>query len=1431
MPPSCSKTLDNLFGPRVDPCRRTFDFTITFEEVLAISLSAVFLFLGTCRIIYLHSRRKKLQDFTILKIKLIISFLNSALQIALINFWLRASPVSTRSTIPSAILSLLDSFMLLVLSPIEHTKTIKPSALLSAYLTFSILWDAARTRSLWQSSEAQRIAGVFSASLAVRFILLILESWPKSEALNAGDRRLSPEETSSIFGKSVFAWLNQLIIRGYKRPLSMDDLYPMPKNLCAVRLSERFLRSWDITHGNHRLMITIMKTLKWPLIAPVLPRLTLVAFTVSQPLLIKRVIEFLDEPENSDTKDIGYSLIGAYVIVYSGLAFSTAWYYYHTWRFVTMIRGCLVSTIYKKTLSTESSAVNDSASVTLMSSDVERVAIAVRTVHEVWANFIQIGIAVFLMQQQLGLAFVAPVALAVCSSVAAIGVSATAGKRQAMWMKAIERRIADTSYFMGRNKNIKLLGLGHYISRNIQALRAKEIQSASHFRVITVCTNALGYAPLLFCPVVAFATFTGVAKESGRVLDTARMFTSYSLILLVASPLGTLLQSFPRLASAYHCTRRIQDYLIAESWHDKRLMISRGVPENLDKPAQTTQNDKIIVSIDDADIGLERGKAPILRNINFNIQSCKLTMVIGPVASGKSTLLKALLGEVECLKGVVRISSTSIGFCDQVPWLTNTTIREHITGVSDFAAGWYKKVVHACVLDEIWQFPNGDQSILGSDGVTLSGGQRHRVAIARAVYSASELIILDDILSGLDNKTQSELFSRLLGPTGLLRKNKITVVLATHAVQFIPYADYIIALSPGGTILKQGHFDDFRGTESYLHSMPLQSTSKVRLAVEETCAPVIVLESKQEQIALVNRENPDKRHSRNSLAWKYYFQSVGWRISTTFFLMEFLYALFSTFSQIWLKWWSHASNMRDRQYSIYPSVYALLQVLAMVTLVEVARYGLLKIVTSSGTRLHRILLNTTLAAPLPFLNSIDIGRTLNRFSQDMQLIDVELPVALVNVATCGFLFVGQITIVVIASYYIAVALPVIFGALYLLQKFYLRTSRQLRMLDLEARAPLFTHFTESLKGLATIRAFRWVHSHEQKNLRLLDVSQKPYYLLFCIQQWLVLSLDLMSAGFAVLLIGLVVALRDKTSPGFTGAALVNLMSINTLLAEVVNYWTQLETSMASVTRIRRFALDTPSENLPCEVFPPPTEWPQRGKIEICDVSASYGNNHARALDHISISILPGEKVGICGRSGSGKSSLVLTLFRMLDITAGSLTVDGIDLATIPRHIVRSRFNAIPQEPFLLRGSARTNMDPYGTSSDAAIAAALARVGLWDVVELGGGLDAEMREDMLSQGQRQLACLARALLRKSKLVVLDEVTSSVDIQTEQLLQTIIRDEFKGCTVIAVAHRLKTIMGFDRIVVLDQGRIVECDTPTTLLKRPSTFKTMFELSEAN
>ncbi len=489
----------------------------------------------------------------------------------------------------------------------------------------------------------------------------------------------------------------------------------------------------------------------------------------------------------------------------------------------------------------------------------------------------------------------------------------------------------------------------------------------------------------------------------------------------------------------------------------------------------------------------------------------------------------------------------------------------------------------------------------------------------------------------------------------------------------------------------------------------------------------------------------------------------------------------------------------------------------------------LTLIPRSAKFFHGQLLDTVDNAPLYFFTSTDVGEIVNRFSQDLGVIDMELPLAGLIFANNSCTAVIQAIMVCISTSYFAIVLPFVLFAMYILQKFYLRTSRQIRLMDLEAKAPLYSNFLETLSGLVTIRAFGWTKEMEDRNMALLDISQRPFYLLFCIQRWLTLVVDLMVAALAVILVAMIVRFRHTASAGFVGVALINIMSFNQTISVVIQHWTAVETSIGAISRIKSFVDSTPSENLPQEIQQVPEEWPSNGSIVVSEITASYSFDQKSALEEINLCIPAGQKFGICGPSGSGKSSFVALLFHMLEINSGSITIDGIDISTMPRKMLRERLTVIPQDPIFLKGTIKQNLDPLDlVSSDSAAETALKTVGLWTTVADAGGLDIPMdAENLLSHGQRQLFCLARAMLRESKILVIDEATASVDLQTDELMQRIIAERFKDCTIIAVAHRLQTIRNFDRIAVFGNGRVVEYGEPDVLMAdEGSKFRALWD-----
>lgn len=957
---------------------------------------------------------------------------------------------------------------------------------------------------------------------------------------------------------------------------------------------------------------------------------------------------------------------------------------------------------------------------------------------------------------------------------------------------------------LGSMKRIKMCGLADTLFDNLHNLRVRELEISKSFRTLLIGSMFFAYTTPVIAPVLTFTVFSLVALRSNghSSLDTSKVFTSLSLFALLAEPLSSLIMAMNAFAGSSGCFDRIQVFLETPEHQDRRIK-PFGYDSDLGQSSQsdTSASDSLkwnekssasrvvpgtdramlsfpisnfdSVRIEDGSYGWETQNRALLSSVEMNVPQGKLTMIVGPVGCGKTTLLKAILGEVPALSGTIRLFAGDVSYCDQSPFHMNGTIRDTVTAFSEFDDRWYKSVLDACALNEdLRQMPLGDRTQIGNKGIALSGGQSQRLALARAVYSRHELCILDDVLSGLDMDTEQRVFHGLLGQDGLLRLQGTTTILASSSSKRLPFADHIVVLNEEGRVAEQGSFRELNATGGYVSSFELQPANWVVQSSEMTNLDQVLamatttkivyptLPPTKESIKVTEFEA--NKRTGDLAIYAYYGRSVGWFAVLVFIVAMSAYVFCISFPQIWLGWWADANASHpNQQLGYYLGIYAMLGVMGLASLIVSCWQIIITMVPQSGENFHKRLLKTVLAAPLTFFSTTDTGVTLNRFSQDLQLIDMDLPLSALNFVAAFILCLAQIILIGVSSIYAAISFPVCFLFVYLIQKFYLRTSRQLRFLDLEAKSPLYSMFSETIAGLTTVRAFGWQRSLEAKNSHLLDQSQRPFYLLFAVQRWLQLVLDLLVAAMAIMLMSLITGLRGMISGTFVGIALLNVILFSQNLKLVLQYWTMLETHIGAVSRIRNFTSTTSPEDSPQETAALPPDWPAQGAIEFSSVSAGYDNDRM-VLKDLTLSIQGGQKVGICGRTGSGKSSLILTLFRMLELRTGRVKVDGIDLSTIPRQEVRSRIIGLPQDIFLLNGSVRLNIDPYGRATDKSIIAALQDVRLWEGIQGKGGLDIDVEDVNLSHGQKQLLCLAQALLRQSSILVLDEATSRYEL---------------------------------------------------------------------
>ncbi|KAK6956896.1 hypothetical protein Daesc_002178 [Daldinia eschscholtzii] len=1389
---ACANANDQSLGPSVLGCRGDFDFTVKFEQLFfVLTPSVIFILLSLWRV-YLLAQRPTIVDAPLLRlVKLVVLGLYTLLELSSLVIVTLFLFESDNVDIASSVLRLLTGFCMIGLSYFDHVKSARPSFLLDAYLFWTLLFDITQVRTFWLASQTRPeviLSAISTASLAIKVVILLLEIQRKPTWVNWDAKEHSPEETSSIFGLSVFFWLNRLFLDGYRKVLVIKDLYPLDQNISADRLSKRFTRKMSdarLTGYNPSLIKVLAQTLRMPLILPIPARLARIGFTFCQPFFINSLTTHLSQPESSFLANVRYGLVGASICIYFSIAISTAFYWYSHLRMLYMARACIVTAVYAK--ATEARE-NESAPLTLMSTDVERIMSGFKSLHDIWSNVIEVGLASWLLYNLLGSAFVAPIVIVLlCGS--GVGVIALFMDRgQRMWMAAVQKRVALTSSVIATMKSTKLSGLTDPIARVVKKLRVDELKAGQNFRSLLLAAGVFAYIPLLVSPAVTFA----VAQ---RNLDAAKLFTSVSYLLLMATPLNNLFQAFPLFVAALASLHRIDEFLQTKSRDDFRI-ISRESHDSTEKPSIDNSSGLSAVTIKNGSFGWEPDRM-ILKDINIEIPRGCLTVIVGPIASGKSSLCRALLGEIPYHRGTVAITGKleRVGYCNQTPFLFNGSIQENIVGYSPFDLERYAEVIDATMLGvDLETLPLKGMTNIGSNGTTLSGGQKQRVSLGRCLYLQSDLLVMDDVFSGLDADTEDLVFQRVFGANGILKRRGTTAVLCTHSVRYLPAAAHVIALAQDGSVAEQGMFDNLIANRSYIHSLGVKSSSLSLTDSDEiepgtsSLRPPPTLAREMPSLSPVLEGNNQERLMGDKAAYMVYLKSMGMALVTCLFILGVLFAFF---------WKS----------------------------------------------LHDDALRTLMRAPLSFLATTDQGIITNLFSQDLNLIDNDLPHAFLNVITAVLVAIGQAAVIAISSPFLAISYPFLVAVLYGIQKFYLRTSRQLRLLDLEAKSPLYTHFLDTSYGVVTLRAFGFISEHRKKNRFFLDTSQRPAYLLVMIQQWLGLVLNFVVAIVAVMLTSLATNLRSDS--GFTGASLVTLMGFGEMLKNVVTFYTLLETSLGAITRLKCFEKQAGSENKDWEDIIPPEEWPQKGQISFRRVSASYGTETraegpVMALKNIDLEISSGEKVAVCGRTGSGKSSLISLLMKLLDPaddTPENVFIDNTPLHRVDRLTLRRRIIAIPQDTvFLPDGSTfQENLDPFNVSSIADANDVLELVELGTFVRNCGGLKAGLIANKLSQGQRQLFSLARAILRRRArarslglggggteggILLLDEVSSSVDRETEKVMQRVISNEFKEYTVVAVSHHLDMIMDYDRVIVMDKGEIVEVGNPVNLAEETGT-----------
>ncbi|PYH61790.1 uncharacterized protein BO96DRAFT_380174 [Aspergillus niger CBS 101883] len=1352
---ACASDSDNVFGPRINPECRPFDFTLLFEDgFFGLLPAALFLVLVPHRLQVLRSSQVKLNSFQLALVKLILLIVLLVLHILYTALRVEDPDLHTRVGLASGVVNIIATGAAILLSFLEDQRSIKPSDLLVVYYSTEVLLSLPQLRSLWQIPTASvACRALWTTILVFNTGVLISESIHKPRFLRPLHQKTTREGILGFWGQSFFIWVLPVLQNGYSKVLGIDDIPEMDADQQAQLTQEELEKAWEARTGKHRLLRSTFYAYRRMFLSGFVPRICLTAFSFCQPFLITATIDYVQNDKTSESKRRGQAIVGAYVLVYLGWAISTAVYWRQTNRFNTKVRSGLIAMVFNQTSRLKASDINDSAAITLMGTDVERIVQSQKTIHETWATILEVGIAIWLLERQLLIACVVPAIIAI-GSVLAIGpISNRSGQSQKQWVECVQARVTGTSNMLRDIKSIKMLGLSRVMFQKVSNLRKIELKTSERFRKLLIWEIVISNVPTDFAPFATFAIYTIIAVATHhKTLLSSQAFTSLSLISLVTNPLLTFIQSVPAVRQAMACYLRIEEYCKKQTeLHNTRTgspapsATNDGIAVELQSVQPKSESETTSFSFERADIAWSDTSENKLHDITLRVGS-GITMLIGPVGSGKSTLLSSLLGETVVSSGDVRVADSQLAYCFQVSWILDDTVRQNIILGSLFNSKWYEVATWACGLkDELSNMSGGDLYRAGANGLSLSGGQKQRIAL------------------GLDLNNTSMIATRLFGPGGYCRRYGVTVLLATHTEHLLQYADEIVILERG-RIVQNGLF------EKVMQLHKPASVHRSLVSTDEIAGHMASATDEDNELnndtvkALVSDSLSPLRREGTWSVYNYYYQSAGFIPFATCLAFIVVEAVSGDFKTLWIQWWVEANEESpNKDVGMYLGVYAVLFVIQLV----------------------------------------EIGALTNRFSQDMELIDMMLPLkltpAIIGFASC----VVKLVILCIVSKYLAVAVPALLVSLVILQRYYLRTSRQVRLLDLEAKAPLYTHFTEAVHGVTTLRAFRMERWFQEKMHMLLNKSQGPFYMLYCIQQWLTLVMGLIVAALAVIIAATTTSLADQYNGAAVGVALSLILTFNSTLSSTLRSWTSLETSIGAVSRVQQFVQDTPllyfsSHSTSALITLPGASPALHAKL----ITHTHSQARPPVLKNLSLMVHPGEKIAICGASGSGKSSIVMSLLRMSEIQSGRVLIGGCDISGLERQAIHSAINVIPQDLFLLSGTVRFNLDPFEMATDERIASALRKVGLWSRISAHEGLDMDM------------SCISTW-----------SATSSVDRETEALMQDVIEQDFRQQTVISVVHRFAYVDRFDRIAFLRDGEMIECDTPQALLGRDCNFRELY------
>ncbi|KAL6320605.1 hypothetical protein AAG906_008605 [Vitis piasezkii] len=1233
---------------------------------------------------------------------------------------------------------------------------------------------------------------------------------------------VTPFAKAGFFSSMSFWWLNPLMKRGTKKTLENEDIPKLREEdraeSCYLQFLEELIKQKQIEPSSQPSILRVIVLCYWKdiFISGFFALVKILTLSTG-PLLLNAFIKVAEGKELF--KNEGYVLAIALFVSKNMESLSQRQWYFRSRLIGLRVRSLLTAAIYKKQLRLSNAAkmIHSSGEITnYVTVDAYRIGEFPFWFHQMWTTSLQLCIVLVILFNILGLATFAALVVIILTVLCNAPLAKLQHKFQSKLMVAQDERLRACSEALVNMKVLKLYAWENHFKNVIEKLRNVEYKWLSGVQL------RKGYNGFLFwsSPVLVSAATFGACFFLGIPLNASNVFTFVAALRLVQDPIRSIPDVIGVVIQAKVAFARIVKFLEAPELQTSNVRQKSNI-ENISNA----------ISIKSANFSWEEELSKsTLRDISLEVRTGEKVAICGEVGSGKSTLLAAILGEIPDVQGTIRVYGR-IAYVSQTAWIQTGSIQENILFGSSMDPERYQATLEKCSLvKDLDLLPYGDLTEIGERGVNLSGGQKQRIQLARALYQDADIYLLDDPFSAVDAHTATSLFNEYV-MDALSGK---TVLLVTHQVDFLPAFDSVLLMSDGEIIQAAPYQQLLASSQEFvdLVNAHKETAGSERLAGVtpekfENSVREIKKTYTEKQFKAPSGDQLIKQEEREigDMGFKPYMQYLSQNKGYLFFSLAALSHILFVAGQISQNTWM-AANVDNPNVSTLQLIVVYLLIGATSTLFLLSRaLFVVALGLQSSKSLFTQLLNSLFRAPMSFYDSTPLGRILSRISNDLSIVDLDVPFSFVfafGATTNAYSNLGVLAVVTWQVLFVSI--PMIYVAIRL-QRYYFASAKELMRINGTTKSLVANHLAESIAGAMTIRAFEEEERFFVKNMDFIDTNASPFFHSFAANEWLIQRLEALSAMVLSSSALCMILLPPGTfTAGFIGMAMSYGLSLNMSLVFSIQNQCILANYIISVERLNQY-MHIPSEAPEViEGSRPPPNWPAVGRVDIHDLQIRYRPDTPLVLRGINCTFEGGHKIGIVGRTGSGKTTLIGALFRLVEPAGGKIIVDGIDISTIGLHDLRSHFGIIPQDPTLFNGTVRYNLDPLSQHTDHEIWEVLGKCQLREAVqEKEEGLGSIVAEggSNWSMGQRQLFCLGRALLRRSRILVLDEATASIDNATDLILQKTIRTEFADCTVITVAHRIPTVMDCTMVLAISDGKLVEYDEPAKLMKREGSL----------